>query len=292
MTLAEIAKALNGTASGKWINIRGPGHSSQDHSLGIKFDPNAPDGFIVNSLADDDQTECRAHVKSLLSKLNGGLCATCEPNHAHPEEALTRIGRAMAVWTQAKSPKGTIVEVYLASRRCSLGPVPGADAIRFHPCCPFGAAQVPAMLCLITDAVTGEPIGVRRTAIQDDGSGKRVFGEGISPKRMLGVARRGVIRLCPASLHIGLAEGVETALSASQVLGTAVWAASSSWGIATFPVLKGIKRLTVFADHDHAGLKAARECCLRYQVAGIDAEIHHPPGVGTDWNDFVMKETS
>jgi putative DNA primase/helicase len=293
MKLAEIAKALNGTVNGKWINVRGPGHSSsQDRSLGIKFDPKNPDGFIVWSFADDDETECRAYVKSLLSKLNGGICVTYEPDYAHAEGAVARIKRAMILWHEAKSPEETIVETYLRNRLCKLGPVAGAGVLRFHPNCPFGPLKVPAMLALITDAVTGEPIGVHRTAIKDDGSGKRELGEGVSSKQILGAARDGAIRLHGVYEHVGIAEGIETALSASQFFGTAVWATLSSWGIATFPVLNGVKRLTVFADHDNAGAQAARKCCLRYQAAGIDAKIRIPPGMGTDWNDFVMKENS
>lgn len=289
MTLAEIATALKGTVNGKWVNVRGPGHSSQDRSLGIKFDPNAPGGFIVRSFAGDDQTECRAYVKSLITKLNGGFCATYEPNHVHAEDALARMTWAMDLWQEAKPPKGTIVETYLRRRRCSLEPVLGADVIRFHPCCPFRADRVPVMLALITDAVTGKPIGVHRTAIKDDGSAKR-FGKDL--KMMVGVARRGAIRLHAASEQPGVAEGIETALSASQVFGVGVWATMSEGGIAKFPVLEGIKRLTVFADHDPPGLKAAHKCCRRYQAAGIDAEVRYPPCAGADWNNFVMEESS
>jgi putative DNA primase/helicase len=288
MTLAEIATALKGTVNGKWVNVRGPGHNSQDRSLGIKFDPNAPGGFIVRSFAGDDQTECRAYVKSLITKLNGGFCATYEPNHVHAEDALARMTRAMVLWQEAKPPKGTIVETYLRRRRCSLEPVLGADAIRFHPCCAFRADRVPVMLALITDAVTGKPIGVHRTAIKDDGSAKR-FGK--DSKMMVGVARRGAVRLHAASEHLGIAEGVETALSAMQVFKTAVWATLSSGGIARFPILPGIRLLTVFADHDQPGIAAAERCCRRYNAAGIDAEIRHPTQPGTDWNDYLTRET-
>jgi hypothetical protein len=34
--------------------------------LGIRFDPAAPNGFGVNSVAGDDETECRTYVKSKL----------------------------------------------------------------------------------------------------------------------------------------------------------------------------------------------------------------------------------
>jgi hypothetical protein len=287
LTLAEIARALNGTVNGKWINVRGPGHSGQDRSLGIKFDPNALGGFIVRSFADDDRTECRAYVKSLLQKLNGGFYENCEPKNTYAENDPVRIKGALALWTQAKSPKGTITEAYFSSRRCHFEPVLGADVIRFHPNCPFGGLRVPAMLALITDAITGEPIGVHRTAINDDGSGKR-FGK--DSKMVLGVARRGVIRLNPASECMGIAEGVESALSAAQVFGTPVWAAMSAGGIAAFPILKGIKRLSVFADHDNAGIKAALKCGRRYEMSGITGEIHIPPVVKSDWNDWLMEQ--
>jgi putative DNA primase/helicase len=142
------------------------------------------------------------------------------------------------------------------------------------------------MLALITDAVTGEPIGVHRTAIKDDGSGKRF---GAESKKMLGVARRGAVRLHAASEHLGIAEGIETALSAEQMFGTAVWATLSKDGIAGFPVITGVKRLTIFADHDDAGITAARKCGRRYEMSGIAGEIHIPPVVISDWNDWLME---
>jgi putative DNA primase/helicase len=289
MTLSEIAQRLNGTVNGRWINVRGPHHGNNDRSLGFRFDPAAPDGFFVNSFAGDDQAECRAHVKSLIRKLNGQVCEDHQPRHADAGKAAD-VRRAMILWQEAKPPKGTIVEAYLRGRRCSLEPVLDGDVIRFHPCCPFRADRVPTMLALITEAVTGEPIGVHRTAIEDDGSGKRELGEGISSKKMLGVARGGVIRLQPASLHLGIAEGIETALSAAQVFGMPVWAAISNGGVAAFPILKWVQRLTVFADHDNAGIKAARECGRRYEMSGIAGEIHIPPVVKSDWNDWLMEQ--
>jgi hypothetical protein len=59
----ELAGRLGGETNGHWINSRGPGHSSKDRSLGIIFDPKAPDGFRVNSLAGDDHSACRTYVK-------------------------------------------------------------------------------------------------------------------------------------------------------------------------------------------------------------------------------------
>jgi hypothetical protein len=59
MTRDELAKTLDGVWSGCWLNICGHGHKKGDHSLGVFFDTNAPDGFRVHSFAGDDQEACR-----------------------------------------------------------------------------------------------------------------------------------------------------------------------------------------------------------------------------------------
>jgi putative DNA primase/helicase len=280
----QLATALHGNLNSRWINVPGPHHSAADRSLGIHFDPKAPDGFRVHSFAGDDENECRAYVNSLIEKLNGEFYDFREPEHAPRERIAARINRAMALWQQGTSLTATPGEPYFNGRGC---PVPGDDILKFHGACPFGTLRVPTVLALIRDVVTGEPIGVHRTVIKDDGSGKRF---GAASKMMLGVARHGAVRIQAASEHLGIAEGIETALSAMQVFKTPVWATLSSGGIASFPILPGIKLLTVFADHDQPGIAAAERCCRRYNAAGIDAEIRYPSKPGTDWNDFVAKE--
>jgi putative DNA primase/helicase len=284
-TLNELAHRLNGSPNGAWLNIRGPRHSAADRSLGIRFDPAAPDGFYIHSLAGDDKGECRAYVKSLLQKLEGDLSEIWGPQHDSSSRIAARIKRAMALWQEGTSATGTPVEAYLNSR--GLVGTLNNDVLRYHPACPFGKTlQVPAMVTLITDAVTGEPIGVQRTAINDDGSAKRF---GAASKMMLGVARHGAVRIQPASEHLGIAEGIETALSAAQMFGTPVWAALSKDGIGSFPVIPGVKRLTIFADHDDAGITAARKCGRRYKMSGIAGEIHVPPIFKSDWNNWLME---
>jgi hypothetical protein len=61
------ARALGGDLSGhNGVVCPGPGHSHQDRSLSIKFDPSAPDGFVVHSFAGDDPIICRDHVRERL----------------------------------------------------------------------------------------------------------------------------------------------------------------------------------------------------------------------------------
>jgi hypothetical protein len=85
---------------------------------------------------------------------------------------------------------------------------------------------------------------------------------------------------------LGLAEGVESALA---VIGTGwapIWAMGSAGAMARFPVLPGIEALTIFADTDEVGLKAARTVGQRWANAGREALVLKPPVVGADFNDL------
>jgi putative DNA primase/helicase len=291
MTLDDVAKAVGGTRNGRWIRIAGPGHRKRDDSLGFRLDPAAPDGFRINSFAEDDRAECRAHVKQLLATVSeGGLSPPGVDQKSDSESSQTaRIAMAMTLWDQARASEGTLVETYLRARRCELPPNAGS-ALRFHPECPFGPGRrVPAMIALMRDVVTNVPRGILRTALSNDGSGKREMPDGMKTKMMLGSSKRVAVVLDPAAKCMGIGEGIETSLSANKIFNVPVWSALSAGGIAAFPVIASVKHLTVFADHDEAGIQAARKCYCRYKKAGIEVEVRCPPNVGTDWNDYLTE---
>src|SRR5215213_7989603 len=99
-TLDELARMLGGDLSGCWINIRGPNHSKKDRSLGILFNPAAPDGFWVHSLAGDDQTVCRHYVLELIQKIapdpGTEVCVATDQDTC----ARAKIDRALALWEE------------------------------------------------------------------------------------------------------------------------------------------------------------------------------------------------
>jgi putative DNA primase/helicase len=287
MDLVQIAYLLGGTIKRPWVNIPGPGHSSSDRSLGVRFDPEAPDGFWTNSFANDDPEECRAHVKKLLAKSGQSNVLTLDdiPDSKTDHSEAARITAAREIWDQAVPAKETIVETYLLSRNCkSTVALDPGGALRFHPACPFGSFRSPALLALMRDITTGQPVGIHRTALRDDGTGKRVMPGGRGPRMMLGRARHAAVMLQPGGSHLGIAEGIETALSAQHLFEMPVWACLSAPGIAGFPIIKGLNHLTIFADHDAAGIKAARTCAARYKDNSMNGEIKYPPVLGTDWN--------
>ena len=141
----------------------------------------------------------------------------------------------------------------------------------------------PVMVGIITNAVTGEPMGLHRTWHMG-AAGKAPVKKA---KMVLGPKQGGVIRLWPdeaVTTGLGIAEGIETALSLAHAY-RPVWCAIDAGNLAAFPVLPGIETLIIAADHDPAGLRAAEACADRWAAAGRDVRVIVPEAAGADWND-------
>lgn len=208
------------------------------------------------------------------------------PAAPDPSKVWSR-GMARTLWREAVPDPGPVA-AYLQSRKGLLLP---ADApLRFHPSAWRNSAngpRGPAMIALMTNAVSNEPCGVRVTYLRPGGAGKAA---GENPKVALGDV--GVIRLVPdedVTTGLGIAEGVETSLAVMQRAGwRPVWAAGDAGAIGSFPVLRGIESLTVFADVGSAGMNNARACCQRWADAGREARLLAPPT--GDWDDALPAE--
>jgi hypothetical protein len=108
LDLRQIANALGGDISNNQILAPGPGHSREDRSLSIKLAPNAPDGFLVHSFANDDAVTCKDYVRQRLNlpafQSNG---QRRRKTSAEIENLLTA-----AVDVQERKPKGTLSATY------------------------------------------------------------------------------------------------------------------------------------------------------------------------------------
>jgi hypothetical protein len=144
------------------------------------------------------------------------------------------------------------------------------------------------MLARITDAVTGEPISLHFTRLAADGRGKA----GTDRDKLLLKGHRkagGVIRLWSdddVTHGLAIAEGIESALAAAHVF-TPVWACVDAGNLAAFDVLPGVECLTIFADHDEVGLKAAKASGQRWADAGREVHLVTPVKPGLDCADLV-----
>jgi hypothetical protein len=145
----------------------------------------------------------------------------------------------------------------------------------------------PALVALVTDAITVEPLTLHRTWVREDGTKAP-----INKPRLLwpGLPKAGgVIRLWPdeeVTLGLCVTEGIETALTAAAGFGLA-WATIDAGNLETLPVLAGIDALLIVADHDQTGIKAADACARRWAEAGVEVKIWKSPTEGNDLNDFA-----
>lgn len=197
------------------------------------------------------------------------------------------LDRLARIWSRTVPLRGTLGETYLRHRHCVIPPTD--SDLRYLPDFFQGGRNYPPSLCaLVTDIVTAEPISLHFTRLASDGKGKA----GTERDKLLLAGHRkagGCIRLWPdeaVTTHLGIAEGIETALCAAHGF-TPVWATIDAGNMAAFPVLEGIETLVAFADHDEAGLKAARACGQRWADAGREVRVVVPEQDGTDVADAV-----
>lgn len=293
--IRRAAALLGGIAvRGDCILAPGPGHSRHDRSLSIRFDPNAPDGFLVHSFANDNWVACRDLIRERLGlgdQRRVIVLGTRTDAGRDDRDDAGRTARALSLWKAGQSPSGTPVHTYLARRGLVLPPGAAGEAIRWHPSCPFGKHRCGAMLALVRDIATDEPIGLHRTAITADGVKRCDLGTG--GRMMLGSTAGGVVKLtCDANvtLALGIGEGIESTLSLQNLPefgGTPVWATLSARQLADFPRLSGIETLWIAVDHDDAGLSAAQQTAERWRERDVRRVVARQQG--DDLNDIIAE---
>jgi hypothetical protein len=202
-------------------------------------------------------------------------------------ERARKLALATRIWNESIPIIGTAGESYLRQRGIVLDRVPNHGGLRWHTRCPWGGDDyLPCIIARYTDAISAEPRGIRRRPIKN---GEKA--------RTLGPMGGCVVRLWPdeeVTQGLCLAEGIETALyAATRIMhrGTLLqpmWAAGSANNLENFPVLSGIERLTVLADHHESGRgqEAARRCAHRWARAGREVILRTPKQLGADFNDL------
>lgn len=139
----------------------------------------------------------------------------------------------------------------------------------------------PALIAAVRDS--GSLVGVHRTFLHADRTGRvRVRARG-----GLGRFGRGAVRLgCPGA-RLGLAEGLETALSASILFGLPCWAALGTERFARVKIPPAVTELLLFLDNDPAGRRAEKLARVAHPgIASIEAL--YPLRAGDDWNDVLL----
>ena len=181
----------------------------------------------------------------------------------------------------------TVTATYLRERAIT-GTIPAS--IRDHPGLKHGPTglNLPAMVGAITGA-DRKVIAIQRTFLRVDGRGKANVSQ---PKLTLGSMRDGAVRLGPAGLVLGIAEGIETGLSAAQLFDLPVWCSLSASRLDRLWLPPESLEVHVFADNGAPGHEAAERAAKAYQAQGRRVVVRFPPAEFGDFNDLLCAEAA
>lgn len=291
-TATDIARALGGKHNGDGYLCRcpvpghGKGRGDREPSLSIK---NGDKTLLVKCFAG---CESGAVLEELRRRglLDGGHAG----DHLRGRDVDRELGRdrgrdvehapdpeAIAIWGSASRATGKIVENYLSARGITT-PVP--PSIRFGGGTYLGRYELPAMVAAV-QAPDRRSIAVQVTLLDPRGDRKAQVR---MPRKTVGALGLGAVRLAAAGDVLGLAEGVETGLSAMQLSGVPVWCCLGAARMHRLAVPDGVRELHVFADSDEAGRAAAERAAHEHRHRRV--VLQFPPQHCKDWNDALMAQ--
>lgn len=285
MDADTIAKALGGHKSGATWMARCPAHDDSTPSFSIR---QGQDGkVLVKCFAGCSQQDVidALRARGLWAGAGRNIRTTKKTTASKPTgpdpEALKRLDAAHKIHAASVPVAGTVVETYLRARGLVLPPPP---SLRFHPGLKHSEGKMfPAMVAAVTSAADGTLIGIHRTYLAPDGSGKAP----VEPaKKMLGPCAGGAVHLANPNDLLMVGEDIETCLAAIQATGHPAWAALSTSGLKALVLPAKVREVIILADADDAGEAAAQASALRWTREGRTVRIARPPE-GMDFNDLL-----
>jgi phage/plasmid primase-like uncharacterized protein len=185
---------------------------------------------------------------------------------------------------------GTLGKRYLASRGLTI---PDCADLLFHPDLTHWESRrgFPGLVAVVRDG-SGNRIALHRTYLADDGAAKAPVD---NPRKMLASIAGGAVRLANLTDDhvVGLAEGIETALSVMAACARLpVWATLSTSNLEQVVLPAEVRKVVLLTDHDpsNAGARAAAAAAARLHAEGRRVFIAMPPKEGDDFNDLLMRE--
>ena len=276
---ADLVKRLGGTWTPDGGMCRCPAHNDRTPSLSVRVGRTA---LLFKCFAGCETIDVMRAIRGLdMSIPAGGQRLAGSPSSPHSPVWLRR--RAQDLWDEALPIAGTPAQTYLRRRAIPLTP----PVLRYHPRTPLGrgklAAFRPAMLAAIHE--DDRLVALQRTFL--DAQEPRRARDLAHPRRSLAQPGRGAVLLAAATEALGLAEGVESALSAMILLGIPVWATLGSERFPHVAVPQTVTRLILLPDNDRAGRIGAAKASEVHVLPGRTIETIWPPAGFNDWNDVL-----
>lgn len=277
-TAAEIVGHLGGRWNGKRTRCRCPvtPHSSDKTPMAVS---QTKDGrVLVYCHAGCDQRTVIAALQVMglwgdgeitMDPSYPGFLTTRHDGSDSQDERKSR-EYAQSLWDGARDASESPVRDYLRSRGIRL---PVSPQLRYAPRLKHGPTghSFRGMLAKISD--DHGFCAVQRTFL-DLNEPKKAL---VKPNKMTkGPMGRGAVRLRMPADTLGLAEGIETALSASQLYAMPVWATLSATRLSKIEIPKTVRFLHIFGDSGEVGQREAFAAADEYERQGLHVEIVFP----------------
>lgn len=249
----------------------------------------------------------REQPKPWLLELQEEMAKRLERERAYSARLREKIEK---IWDGCVPYSCRITEpmrLYLQSRELvfNVDEVEKSDCLRFNPEMPYydedgnEVGKFPAIVCAIRD-VEGNLVTLHRTYLTKSGKKAKV----VNAKKMMPVpegldVNGAAVRLGePTEGILGLAEGLETALSAYRLTQIPVWSTVNATLMESFEVPAGVHTVLIWADKDKSvtGEKSANVLKAKLEKLGIQVYVLLPKlpipakAKGVDWNDVLMSQ--
>lgn len=289
---AVIARALKGKRSGSGWIARCPAHKDRNPSFSIS-DVGGMALFRCHAGCTQQMVMNALRALGLWGgdAVEAGQMPRHVPDRSLDEAAAAR--DALTIWDAAQPAKGTRVEAYLCARSIRVPP-PYWSELRYAPNLRHAPTKtfMPAMIARLSDERGF--VGIQRTYLDRIEPRKA----DVMPNKMTKAPMRlAAVRFGTPDEALGLAEGIETALSARQLYGTPTWAVLSCTRLKQIEIPKTVKFITIFGDQDRAGKAAAFEAADDYEGRGFHAEVIFPAsdfetGDKADFNTILKEQAA
>jgi putative DNA primase/helicase len=208
------------------------------------------------------------------------------------------------------SPNGVVAK-YLAKRGITVLPekdVYEHNNIAYYGTPPDGKTPVSgvfnAMVSRVTD-IESKMTTYHITYLSEDGK-KIDFAEPKIIAKPIQDSKGSSIKLFQPKDMLGIAEGIETALSCYATDGFPMWAASNAYGMKNIQIPESVKHVLIYVDEDrsYTGQAAAYSLANRLTVregkqvrvirlidTGKGLEQYCEQGLDADFNDYILSQT-
>lgn len=284
--LRAVGGALVHRLGGIWYGDHGmclcPAHADRTPSLSVRLGDRA---LLYTCFAGCDRRDVMRAIRQIdMAALHSGPNSTEFGRRAARQDGWLR-ERALDLWARSTAIRGTQGAAYLQCR----GLVRLPPVLRFCEATPLGPVgdrrYRPALIAAVHDG--DALLAVQRTFLEW-GRPRRARDLG-NPRRMLGRPGGGAVMLARAGPILGLAEGMETALSAMAILGLPVWATLGARRMSAMALPAIVERVLLLPDRDVAGRAGAAKAFEVYAEAGLQVQALWPPRGFKDWNDVLRK---